>query len=334
MWNFIISLWNNVIFEPLLNLIAVILAWIPGHNFGIALIIFTLSTRLILYPVIRKQLLGIRKQKALQPEVDKIKKAFKKDRQRQSLEIMALYKRNNFNPFSMLGYLLLQFPILIGLYQIINRIAVDSQSLVEHSYSFVENLPWMKELAQNPEIFDPSLIGLLDLTSSSFPEAGFYLPAFILVLVAAGAQFLVARQSLSLNLSVKRKSWKEIFREMSSGKEPDSSEVSAAANRLIIYIFPAIILFVFPRWSAALSLYVLLIALAQYFQQGHINKQADETAVKVEVDGQDSLATIDRPLNAKQKKEQAAGKGRTATRARRAKRVSADTKTIRKGGNR
>ena len=329
MWNLIVDLWNWVIFEPLLNLIAVLLAWIPGHNFGIALIIFTLLTRFLLYPVIRKQLLGVRKQKALQPEVNKIKKAFKSDRQRQSVEIMALYKRNNFNPFSMMGYLLLQLPILIGLYQIINRIAADSQNLVKHSYPFVENLSWMKDLAQNPEIFDPTLIGLVDLTRSTLSDQGFYLAAFVLVLAAAAAQFLVARQSFAQNPSSKRKSWRQIFREMSAGREPDSGEVSAAANRLMIYIFPALILFLFPRWSAALSLYVLLIALAQYLQQQRINKQADESAVKVEVDGQDSLATVARPLNAKQKKEQAAG-GKTA-RTRRAKRVSASARTIRKG---
>ena len=330
MWNFIVLLWNTVIFEPLLNLIAVLLAWIPGHNFGVALIVFTLLTRFLLYPIIRKQLLGVRKQKSLQPEVDKIKKAFKSDRQRQSQEIMALYRRNNFNPFAMMGYLLLQLPILIGLYQIINRIAADSQSLVEHSYGFVENLSWMKELAQNPEIFDPTLVGLVDLTRSAISEQGFYLAAFILVLGAAASQFLVARQSFAQSPSAKRKSWKQIFREMSSGQEPDSGEVSAAANRLMIYIFPALILFLFPRWSAALSLYVLLIALAQYLQQQRINKQADEGAVKVEIDGQDSLATVARPLNAKQKKEQAAG-GRAA-RSKRTKRISASARTIRKEG--
>ena len=330
MWNLIVESWNAVIFEPLINLIAVLLAWIPGHNFGIALIVFTLLTRFLLYPIIRKQLLGVRKQKALQPEVDKIKKAFKSDRQRQGLEIMALYKRNNFSPFSMMGYLFLQLPILIGLYQIINRIAADSQNLVKHSYSFVENLPWMKDLAQNPEIFDPTFIGLFDLTRSAISDQGFYLAAFILVLAAAASQFLIVRQSFGQNASTKRKNWKQIFREMSAGQEPDSSEVSAAASRLMIYMFPALILFLFPRWSAALSLYVMLTALAQYFQQKRINKQADESAVKVEVNGQDGLATVARPLNAKQKKEQTAA-GKTV-RARRAKRVSVDARTIRKRG--
>ena len=331
MWNFILETWNTVVFEPLFNLIAILQAVIPGHNFGIALIAFTLLTKLALYPLTKKQLLGIRQQKALQPEVDKIKKAHKNDRQRQSLEIMALYRRNKFNPFAMLGYLLLQLPILIALYQIINRIANDSQSLVNDSYGFVQNMSWMQELKQSPEIFDPNLFGLVDLTRSAFSDQGFYLAAFILVLIAAAVQLLVAKHSFAQNASAKKKGWKQIFREMSDGKEPDSSEVSAAASRLMIYIFPALILFVFPRWSAALSLYILLFGLTQYLQHKHIDRQSEASAVKVVVDGQDDLATVSKPLNAKQKKEQRTA-GRTNARAR-AKRVSASAKTIRKGGS-
>ena len=191
MFGFIGDLWNSIVFEPLFNLIAALMAFIPGHNFAISLIIFTILIRIALYPLIKKQLTGIKKQKILQPEVNRIKKTYKTNKQKQHLEIMALYKRNNFNPFAMLLYLGIQLPILIALYQIINRIAANSQSLVTDTYSFIQNLSWIKELALQPDIFDPSLFGLVDLTRSSFSEEGFYINAFLVVVAAAFSQFLV-----------------------------------------------------------------------------------------------------------------------------------------------
>ena len=329
MFGFISDLWNSFVFEPLFNLIAALMALIPGHNFAISLIVFTILIRIALYPIIKKQLSAIKKQRILQPEINKLKKTHKTNKQKQHLEIMALYKRNNFNPFAMLLYLAIQLPILIALYQIINRIAANTQSLVTDTYAFIQNLPWVQELALQPDIFDPSLFGLVDLTRSSFSEEGFYINAFLVVVAAAFSQFLVSKQSFTQNGSSKQKGWKEIFREISSGKEPDSSEISGAATRLMIYIFPIIILIIFPRWSAALSFYIFLTSITQYLQQKHINSQDDQGAVKVAIDGQDEMASVSKPLNAKQKKEQAARSA--GSRRPRAKRVTATAKTIKKG---
>ena len=167
------ELWNTLIFEPVFNLIAILIAVIPWHNFGLALVLFAVITRLLLHPLIKKQLLQIKKQKELQPEVMKIKKANKGNRQQETMEIMALYKKNSFNPFAALGYILLQIPILIGLYQVINRVANNNQILATDSYSFVkDNAGWLEELQENPEIFDPTLFGTVDLTKPAFSGAG------------------------------------------------------------------------------------------------------------------------------------------------------------------
>ena len=71
-----------------------------------------------------------------------------------------------------MGYLLIQIPIFIGLYQVINRVSINSQNLVEDSYSFVKKMPWVKELKENPDIFDPTLLGLVDLTRSAVDNPG------------------------------------------------------------------------------------------------------------------------------------------------------------------
>jgi YidC/Oxa1 family membrane protein insertase len=106
MFNFIGQVFNTLIGQPIFNLLIVILALIPGHNFGIAIIIFTVIVRMALYPLLKKQLHNAMAMKKLQPEMRKIKKATKGDRQKESAMMMELYKERGVNPFSSIGLLL------------------------------------------------------------------------------------------------------------------------------------------------------------------------------------------------------------------------------------
>ena len=334
MWNFIVNTWNTFIFEPIFNLITIFIAIIPGHSFGIALIIFTLIIRFVLYPLTKKQALQIKKQKQLQPEIDKIKAKNKGNRQLIALETMALYKEHNFNPFAILGSLLLQIPIFIALFQTVRRISEDTAHLIEYSYGFVKDINWMQDLASNFELFDPSFgFGLVDLTQSAFGDDSFYLPAFIIVALASLTQYFVAKQtSLTSSLS-NQQTLKQIMARQRGGEDVPQEEVKAATQRftqkMLVYFIPGIIFIISLGWYAALPFYFLLNNLVQYLQQQHINKQADPIAVSANADSQQLEATIDRPLNAKQKKEQRRRQQTTANR----KRVQATSKTVSKKKN-
>ena len=330
MFSLIVDLWNVVILEPILNLIALLIALIPGHNFGIALILFTVLTRLLLYPLIKKQMQQIKKQKELQPEIAKIKAANKGNRQKEALETMALYKERGFNPFAVLGYLLLQLPIFIGLYQVINKVATNNQVLVNDTYSFVQNLSWIKDLYIDPGVFDPTFLGIVDLTRSVTGEQSFYLGAFVIAAAAAGIQYMVSKQMTAFNEGgVKKKNLKEIFKEQAAGKEVDQAEISAATNRMMIYIIPALIFVFSLGWFAALPFYWFISGLIQYFQQKRVNQSTGGT-VKAVVDGKDVGAIFEKPLNAKQKKERfkTGLHGKSAHSSRNSKRVKATVKTI------
>ena len=427
---------DGFIFEPIFNLITFLIAVIPGHNFGVALILFTVVTRFILYPLIKKQLLLIKKQKQLQPEVQKIKKTNKGNRQQEMMEVRALYKENNFNPFAVLGYLLIQLPILIGLYQVINRVATDSHSLVEDSYSFIQDLPWLEELAEDPDVFDPSLFGLVNLTREAVDNPGLiyeseqiagplettddvdeepfvsqsghnlslhyddenklvdvssskinaleytivsdaddcsrdksdqagefkgvqnnqieikendtedkayvcvrgngnmelYIGALLVVLAAALAQYFTSKQMMIDSGGPKKKSLRQIFKEQAEGKEVEQSEISAATSRTFVYIMPALIFFISLGWFAALPFYWFVSGIMQYFQQKKINSQEKGGMVKAVVDSQDVVATVEKRLNAKQKKEQARQTKSVYSpgKKRPVKRVTATSKTIKK----
>ncbi|MDB5186360.1 MAG: putative 60 kDa inner rane insertion protein, partial [Candidatus Saccharibacteria bacterium] len=60
-------MFDTLIVEPLFNLLVIIYALIPGHNFGLAIIIFTILVRLLMWPLVKKQLHHAKEMRKLQP---------------------------------------------------------------------------------------------------------------------------------------------------------------------------------------------------------------------------------------------------------------------------
>src|SRR5882672_9001877 len=108
-------MFDTLIVQPIFNLLVLIYALLPGHNFGLAIILFTIVVRLLMYPLVRKQLHQVKVMRKLQPELKRIKAAAKGNRQQESAMMMALYKERGVNPFGTIGVLFIQIPILLGL---------------------------------------------------------------------------------------------------------------------------------------------------------------------------------------------------------------------------
>ncbi len=89
-------------------------------NFGATIVILTVLIRVVLFPLGVKQIKSMQAMQAIQPKVRQIQQKFKGNKQRQQEEIMRLYKEHGVNPFSGCWPMLLQFPILIAMYSIIN----------------------------------------------------------------------------------------------------------------------------------------------------------------------------------------------------------------------
>ena len=92
-------------------------ALIPSY--GLAIILLTLAVRILLLPLSIKQTKSMREMQRIQPEVKKIQAKHKGDRQKMNEEMMALYKEHGVNPFGGCAPLLLQFPVLIGLFYVV-----------------------------------------------------------------------------------------------------------------------------------------------------------------------------------------------------------------------
>ena len=329
MWDLIVNTWNTLIFEPVFNLLVVIMSAIPGHNFGLSLVILTILFRFALHPLIKRQLIQMRKQRELQPEIARIKKKHKGNRQRAALETMELFREHKFNPFAVLGYLLLQAPLLICIFQIVRRIAENTQSIIDHSYSFVKDLDWVSGLSSNLETFDSTLLGIVDLTRTPLGEAGWYLPGVILAVLAAVTQYFVARQlsAQAANPKAPPKSFKEIFKASSQGKEVNQAEVNQAVGRSMQFVLPIIILIVGMGFYLALHLFWIVSSVMQIFQYERLDNQAQAAQAEAKIDGQTVDGVITERLNAKQKKEQ---RQRQTLNSSKRKRVSATVKTVKK----
>lgn len=110
-------MWNQIILYPFTNA----LMWIYdtiGHNFGIAIILFTILIRVVTWPLNATQLKSAKVMQDLQQDKDwqDIQKKYAKDKEKLAQEQMRVYKERGINPFASCLPTLIQFPIIFGLY--------------------------------------------------------------------------------------------------------------------------------------------------------------------------------------------------------------------------
>lgn len=271
-------MFTTLIVQPIFNLLVIIYALLPGHNFGMAIILFTILVRLLMWPLVKKQLHQAKAMRELQPELKRIKKAAAGDRQKESMLMMELYKEREINPFGSIGLLLVQIPIFIGLYSGLNRIVKDPNEIITFSYSFVNHLPWIETLSKDISQLDSTLFGFVDLTKAALPSGGgIYWLAMIIVAASAIVQFFQAKQLMPQN--EKKRSLRQILGDANQGKQADSSEISAAVGSSTQYILPFFIFIVTVNIASALSLYWLTSGIVAFIQQAKVlGQDKDEMA--------------------------------------------------------
>jgi YidC/Oxa1 family membrane protein insertase len=175
----------DFITNPMLNVLLLVYDFL-GNNFGIAVIVFTILIRLLTYPLTAKSLKSTQKMQEMQKSKKwkAMQKKYKDDKQKQQEEQLKLYKEIGFNPLSGCLPTLIQFPIIIGLYQAIIRVMASTPmstlELSDRLYSFVSSslIPvndtflWM-DLGQPERLFLPF-----------FPEFGIPTLAIIVVITS------------------------------------------------------------------------------------------------------------------------------------------------------
>lgn len=113
------TIFTWLIVKPMGFIIKLIYDFIP--NYGVALIIFTVLIKLLILPLNLKSQKSMVKQQKLAPQLQELQRKYANDKDKLNKEMMELYRANDANPASGCLPLFLQFPIIIGLFQVVQK---------------------------------------------------------------------------------------------------------------------------------------------------------------------------------------------------------------------
>ena len=229
MFSFLVNTFNNLLYYPLFNFLVLIYNYLPGHDFGLAVILLTIIIRIALYPISIKTINSQKTLQSLQPRVQEIQKKYKNDKEKQTKEMLELYRKEKINPFSGLFLALVQLPILIALYNVFWK-GLKSGEL-DNLYNFIAN----------PVNINPSFLGLIDLSG----------PNLVLAILAGIVQFFQTKM-LSPNLP-----------KNSTGER----DINSIMQKQMIYIFPVITVVILFNLPSALGLYWVISGVFSIIQQ-------------------------------------------------------------------
>jgi len=241
MFESLINFFYIILYQPLFNSLVILYNYIPGHDFGVAIIFLTLIIRIILFPLSIKSVHSQRSLQKLQPKLQEIQKKYKDNKEKQAKEILDLYKKEKINPFSGLLLTLIQLPILIALYQVFWE-GLNPKKLAT-LYSFVSN----------PGLIDPLFIHIIDLSK----------PNILFAILAGLIQYFQTKMLVPQNSQNKSGQKKEV----------DFSQVMQKQMLYFLPVFTVIILISLP---SALGLYWIISGLFSIVQQYLIFKKSDK----------------------------------------------------------
>lgn len=245
------SLFHAILYQPIFNVLIALYNLIP--DFGVALIVLTILLRLALFPLSQKSIKSQKELSEIQPEIKKLQRQYKDDKQKQAQALMELYKEKKVNPMSGCLPLLVQLPILIALYQVcLNVFKPDAFSAL---YSFVSN----------PGQVNPMFFGFIDLSLRNIP----------LAVLAGLAQFWQTKMILPKTDNNKSKTTK------TGGM---AEQMSGMMNKQMLYFMPVLTVIIGFSLPGGLPLYWLVTTLLtvgqQYLPWGKKDKKKISNGVK------------------------------------------------------
>ena len=298
---------DMIVVRPIANILFFIYNYVG--DFGLAIILFVLLVKMLMWPLVKRQLYQVKLMRKLQPELAEIKKNCNGNRQLESLQTMDLYKRYNVKPFRSVLSILIQLPIFIALYTAIRVMAVPnlSDNLEKRAYSFINydgsrvaevislQKPYLeafeeynlklkdeslsedekKALSAPTYDFEPKLFNLVDLgAKAGFSNASSITVLFFAVL-AAFSQYFTTKQQHSSGKS-KSKGFRALMKEAASGKEPSQAEINDMTTAQMGKMMPIMLFLIMINLPGALVLYYLLSNMITFAQQRFVLKKAEE----------------------------------------------------------
>jgi len=248
----IFSIFDYLVYQPIYNVLVFLYNIIPGHDFGIAIIVTTVLLKLALYPISRKQIESQKRLQELQPKIKEIQSRNKDNKEKQTKELLEFYKTNKANPFSGCLPLIAQLIFFIAIYQVLYNISSSNLTIEQNMlYGFVKN----------PETINHLFFGFIDLSKPYIPLAA----------IAAIVQFFQTKDLMVTKKSTEAK--KEIEKKSDEKKQPDFSEIM---HKQMLYLGPFLTLFIGMKFAAGLTLYWFISTLFSFAQQLYIKKNVNK----------------------------------------------------------
>ena len=234
----LIKAFDLLLYQPLFNYLVLLYNYLPGHDFGLAIIVLTLTIRLILYPSSLKSIKNQRILSEIHPKIKEIQKKHKDDKEKQVKETMEVYKQAKINPFGSLLPTIIQLPILIALYRVFWR-GFNPAELVK-LYSFIPN----------PGVINSIFLGIVDLSK----------PNIILAVSAGVFQFIQIKKAIP---KVKNNS--------------KGSDFARTMQKQMTYFAPFLTGIILLGLPSALGLYWTVASLALIIEQYFVYKKIDKS---------------------------------------------------------
>ena len=218
-----------------MNILILLYQYLPGHDFGLAVIVLTILIKVIFYPLGVKAIKSQKALSTLQPKIKEIQEKYKDNKEQQTKEIMGLYKREKINPFSGCLPLLIQLPVLIALYRVFWSGLQPEQMVL--LYSFVPL----------PGVVDTTFFGIVNLAN----------PNIVIAFLAGIFQFVQVKMATPKSKEDKKK----------------DSSFAGQMQKQMLYFMPAFMVLILFRLPSAVGLYWLTTTLFTIIQQYVILKK-------------------------------------------------------------
>lgn len=231
--------------DPLASLLSFFYDVIPSYGAAIAML--TITVMIVLLPLTIKGTRSMLAMQRLSPDIKKLQDKHKNDRQKLNEEVMALYRDNKIQPLSGCLPLILQIPVFLVLYNVINGLTHHNGTTIAPKY-LSPSSDLYQDLVADGGTMKSFGIDLANSASGHHASVLAAVPYFILILIMVGAQYWQQHQIMSRNPS--------------SADTPQAKQM-----RMLQKVYPPFFGIISLNFAAALVLYWVISSLFRVLQQ-------------------------------------------------------------------
>lgn len=251
------NIWNTLLYQPLVNSLILFYEML-GHNLGLAIIGLTAAIRIIMIPLTKPSLEAAQKMKDLAPHLAKLKTQHKDNKQDLAKAQMDLYKKHGVNPAAGCLPQIIQFIVLIALFQaftqVLNTNGAGIQKLNEILYQPLKmttdklNINFLYMDLTKPDFFKlPFSFNLFGIVIDKFPG--------IFLIGSAVAQFFSSKLMMPKAKPVKKE------------KKEGEEDMATMMQSQMLYMMPVMTLIIGLNFPSGLVLYWLAFSVFMLLQQ-------------------------------------------------------------------